>query len=337
MRLLSPGPAHRHPLLGGVVVPRARRPASNPMLPASTKKQREACSMWSRTRSRGAVPRSSTRCSTLIRRQVATQTTSADRLLRAISKRGALTLEWILDTHPHMHRPQLPAISSKDMTGAPTAIGDRVTEVQKIWKMAYHLPGDLPDRRVRNGIICLRTENESPLARLRRAHCYPWPHVVLHDLRHRRRGPLCTTLCSCRKKIRERRAPIFPEATRFEIWRSIQRILQVARRHARCLPAMTIVQAVGKRAGKAPSLSRRRTNFHLKDHDEKLVRQISQRAGSQYLPLPNLMLSALQVNIAGGRTAASRKRISSRYLSKSHLMLFLWYQSVRLPRLPRRL
>src|SRR5580692_5044947 len=67
----------------------------------------------------------------------ATRTTSADRLLRHIEARG-LTLEWILDTHPHADHFSA-AGYLKDMTGAPTAIGDRVTEVQKIWKIAYHL------------------------------------------------------------------------------------------------------------------------------------------------------------------------------------------------------
>src|SRR5271170_463998 len=72
----------------------------------------------------------------------ATRTTSADRLLRHIEARG-LTLEWILDTHPHADHFSA-AGYLKDMTGAPTAIGDRVTEVQKIWKMAHHLPETFP-------------------------------------------------------------------------------------------------------------------------------------------------------------------------------------------------
>ena len=60
----------------------------------------------------------------------ATRTTSADRLLRHIEARG-LTLEWILDTHPHADHFSA-AGYLKDMTGAPTAIGDRVPEVHDI-------------------------------------------------------------------------------------------------------------------------------------------------------------------------------------------------------------
>jgi glyoxylase-like metal-dependent hydrolase (beta-lactamase superfamily II) len=68
----------------------------------------------------------------------ATRTTSADRLLRHIEARG-LTLEWILDTHSHADHFSA-AGYLKDVTGAPTAIGERVTEVQKIWKKLYNLP-----------------------------------------------------------------------------------------------------------------------------------------------------------------------------------------------------
>src|SRR4029077_7872143 len=72
----------------------------------------------------------------------ATRTTSADRLLRHIEA-NRLTLDWILDTHPHPDHFSA-AGYLKDVTGAPTAIGERVSEVQKIWKMAYHLPETFP-------------------------------------------------------------------------------------------------------------------------------------------------------------------------------------------------
>jgi glyoxylase-like metal-dependent hydrolase (beta-lactamase superfamily II) len=72
----------------------------------------------------------------------ATRTTSDDRLLRHIEARG-LTLEWVLDTHPHADHFSA-AGYLKDVTGAPTAIGERVTEVQKIWKKIYNLPDTFP-------------------------------------------------------------------------------------------------------------------------------------------------------------------------------------------------
>jgi glyoxylase-like metal-dependent hydrolase (beta-lactamase superfamily II) len=75
-------------------------------------------------------------------RSGSTRTTSADRLLRHIEAQG-LTLEWILDTHPHADHFSA-AGYLKDMTGASTAIGERVTEVQKLWKNIYNLPDTVP-------------------------------------------------------------------------------------------------------------------------------------------------------------------------------------------------
>ena len=111
--------------------------ASSPRLPASTTKRREACNTWSRTRSREDA-RSSIPVLDFDQQSGATRTTSADRLLRHIEGQG-LTLEWILDTHPHADHFSA-AGYLKDVTGASTAIGERVVEVQRIWKKLYNLP-----------------------------------------------------------------------------------------------------------------------------------------------------------------------------------------------------
>jgi glyoxylase-like metal-dependent hydrolase (beta-lactamase superfamily II) len=68
-------------------------------------------------------------------------TTSADALLADIGKRG-LEIEWLLDTHPHADH--LTALNYlKDKLGAPTAIGEHVIGVQKLWRDIYNVP-DLP-------------------------------------------------------------------------------------------------------------------------------------------------------------------------------------------------
>src|SRR6516162_8544099 len=62
-------------------------------------------------------------------RSGSTRTTCADQLLTHIEAHG-LTLEWILDTHPHADHFSA-AGYLKDMTGASTGIGERVVEVQR--------------------------------------------------------------------------------------------------------------------------------------------------------------------------------------------------------------
>lgn len=71
----------------------------------------------------------------------AISTANADAILDYVREQG-LTVEWILDTHPHAdHLSAAPYLKQK--TGAPTAIGQKVTEVQKLWKDIYNWP-DFP-------------------------------------------------------------------------------------------------------------------------------------------------------------------------------------------------
>jgi glyoxylase-like metal-dependent hydrolase (beta-lactamase superfamily II) len=66
-------------------------------------------------------------------------TASADTILAEIGQRK-LTIDWILDTHPHADH--LTALSYlKDKLGAPIAIGEKVVEVQKLWREIYNVPG----------------------------------------------------------------------------------------------------------------------------------------------------------------------------------------------------
>src|SRR6185437_12982368 len=58
-------------------------------------------------------------------------TESADAILTDIGKRK-LTIDWILDTHPHADH--LSALGYlKDKLRAPTGTGEKVVEVQKLW------------------------------------------------------------------------------------------------------------------------------------------------------------------------------------------------------------
>ncbi len=71
----------------------------------------------------------------------ATATRHADAILEWVKEQG-LDVEWILDTHPHADH-FTAAHYLKGRTGAPTAIGEKVVEVQKLWKGIYNWP-DFP-------------------------------------------------------------------------------------------------------------------------------------------------------------------------------------------------
>lgn len=69
----------------------------------------------------------------------ATATRNADHILAYIKEEG-LRVAWILDTHPHADHFSAAAYL-KAKTGAPTAIGAKVVEVQNLWKGIYNWPG----------------------------------------------------------------------------------------------------------------------------------------------------------------------------------------------------
>jgi glyoxylase-like metal-dependent hydrolase (beta-lactamase superfamily II) len=68
----------------------------------------------------------------------ATATKNADTILAYVEEQG-VEVEWILDTHPHADHFSA-ARYLREKTGAPTAIGEKVVEVQKLWKGIYNWP-----------------------------------------------------------------------------------------------------------------------------------------------------------------------------------------------------
>jgi len=71
-------------------------------------------------------------------KSAATATAHADTILKFIADQG-YEVEWILDTHPHADH-FTAAAYLKEKTGSPTAIGERVIDVQKLWKGYYNWP-----------------------------------------------------------------------------------------------------------------------------------------------------------------------------------------------------
>ena len=79
-------------------------------------------------------------------------TRSADAILAHIAEHG-LNVAWILDTHPHAdHFSAAPYLKAK--TGAPTAIGERVVDVQKLWTDIYNLSRSRRRRVAMGSSVC---------------------------------------------------------------------------------------------------------------------------------------------------------------------------------------
>ncbi|MBD2746612.1 MBL fold metallo-hydrolase [Microvirga sp. BT688] len=225
----------------------------------------------------------------------ATSTGSADDILAYIEQQG-YSLEWILDTHPHADHFSA-AGYLKDRTGAPTAIGEKVVEVQKLWKAFYNWPDSFPtdgsqwDRLFADGerfkIGNLDVEVMfCPGHTLCSITYLVGDAAFIHDTLFIPDGGTA-------------RAD-FPGGSAKALWHSIQRIM--------ALPDDTrlFVGHDYMPGGRAPQwestvAQQRRENTHLvkaaTEEEFVALREGRDRA----LPMPKLILNALQVNIRGGR------------------------------------
>jgi glyoxylase-like metal-dependent hydrolase (beta-lactamase superfamily II) len=187
----------------------------------------------------------------------------------------------------------------KDRTGAPTAIGERVVEVQRLWKTLYNLPdtfvmdGSQWDHLFADGERFAVGELEARVLLSPGHTLCSITYVIgnaafVHDTLFMPDSG--TARCD------------FPGGDARQLWRSIQRILY--------LPADTrLFTGHDYRPNGRPAqweskvAAQKAHNVHLRDCDEaKFVKLRKERDRS--LPMPTLMLAALQVNIAGGRLPA---------------------------------
>jgi glyoxylase-like metal-dependent hydrolase (beta-lactamase superfamily II) len=220
-------------------------------------------------------------------------TTSADTLLADIGKRG-LEIEWLLDTHPHADH--LTALNYlKDKLGAPTAIGEHVIGVQKLWRDIYNVP-DFPadgkqwDRLFADGdtfkIGALDTlVMHSPGHTLASITYVIGDAVFMHDTLFQ--PDTGSARCD------------FPGGSAAELYRSISEILS--------LPDDTRLYTGHdyRQGGRPPQwlstvAEQKRDNIHFKGKPSRDDYVTMRRARDRTLPMPKLILHALQINLRAG-------------------------------------
>lgn len=222
-----------------------------------------------------------------------TATTNADRLLSYIEEQG-LELEWILDTHPHADHFSS-AHYLKERTGAPTAIGSHVTAVQQLWKGIYNWPefpadGSQWDRLFAGGDSFTIGELEARVL-FSPGHTLASITYMIGDAAFIHDTLFMPDSGSARAD--------FPGGSANCLWNSIQQILS--------LPGDTrlFVGHDYQPGGREPLWEttvdeQKRSNAHVNGKDEAAFVAL-RTARDKTLPMPKLILHALQVNIRGGR------------------------------------
>lgn len=223
-----------------------------------------------------------------------TATNNADALLAYVEENG-LELEWILDTHPHADHFSAASYLNA-LTGAPTAIGEKIVDVQKLWKDIYNWPDLKTDGSQWNKLFA---EGETfSIGNL--------PGKILFSPGH--------TLASITYLIGDAafihdtifmpdsgtaRAD-FPGGSAAQLYRSIMEILQ--------LPDETRLfvghdyQPDGREPLWETTVAEQKAkNTHISKCSSEAEFVTMREARDSTLPMPKLILHALQVNINGGR------------------------------------
>jgi glyoxylase-like metal-dependent hydrolase (beta-lactamase superfamily II) len=236
-----------------------------------------------------------------------TATRSADALLAFVRDRG-LSVQWILDTHPHADHFSA-AGYLKDMTGATTAIGERVTEVQKLWRDIYNLPGSFKtdgsqwDHLFADGDVFRIGEMEvsvlsSPGHTLASITYLAGDSAFIHDTLFM--PDFGTARCD------------FPGGDARALWHSIERILALPD-HTRLFSGHDYMPGGRPPAWESTVASQRTHNIHLAQARNEAEFVALRQARDATLPMPKLILHALQVNMAGGRLPPAESN-GTRYL-----------------------
>jgi glyoxylase-like metal-dependent hydrolase (beta-lactamase superfamily II) len=224
-----------------------------------------------------------------------TATWSADALLAFVRERD-LTIEWILDTHPHADHFSATGYL-KDRTGAKTAIGEHVVDVQRLWADIYNLPahfrtdGSQWDQLFADG-------DEFRIGELEAKVLFSPGHTMasitylisdasfIHDTLFM--PDFGTARCD------------FPGGDARALWRTIQRVLALPD-DTRLFSGHDYMPGGRQPAWESTVAGQKAQNVHLTkvSCEEEFV---SLRQGRDAkLAMPKLILHALQVNMAGGR------------------------------------
>ncbi|MEN5299589.1 bifunctional sulfur transferase/dioxygenase Blh [Brucella sp. TWI559] len=222
-----------------------------------------------------------------------TATANADAILDYV-RENDLTVEWILDTHPHADHFSA-AQYLKEKTGAKTAIGEHVVDVQALWKQIYNWPelaadGSQWDRLFVDGdTFSIGSINATVM--FSPGHTLASITYVIGDAAFVHDTLFMPDSGTARAD--------FPGGDADVLWHSIQAILR--------LPDETRIftghdYQPGGRAPRWESTvgDQKKLNAHIASMTEDAFVALRNKR-DKTLPMPKLILHALQVNIRGGR------------------------------------
>lgn len=225
----------------------------------------------------------------------ATATHSADELLRHV-ERERYELEWILDTHPHADHFSAAGYLT-DMTGAPTAIGEKIIEVQRLWQDIYNITGCSPvDGSQWNKLFAdgerFSIGNMAVAVMFTPGHTLASIAYVIGDAAFIHDTLFMPDGGTARAD--------FPGGSANALWQSIRRILALPD-ETRLFTGHDYCPGGRKPAWESTIAQQKAENIHLRKARTEEEFVALREARDRELPMPKLILHSLQVNIRGGR------------------------------------
>ncbi|MRX51920.1 MBL fold metallo-hydrolase [Paracoccus sp. S-4012] len=226
-------------------------------------------------------------------------TESMDQVLGLVAEHG-LSVEWVLDTHPHADHVMASA-QLKARTGAPNAIGEKVRDIAEIWAEIYNMPGVFDPKRDFDRLFA---EGESFRIGALEMRVMLSPGHTPGSITYVCGDAAFTHDTLMQPDVGTSRAD-FPGGDSGQLWSSIQEIL--------ALPPETRL-FVGHDYGtdsrdepewEATVGEHKAGNQHVRDgtRREDWIKRRDERDAT--LPLPDRILAALQINLRGGRLPAA--------------------------------
>jgi len=224
-----------------------------------------------------------------------TDTRSADEIA-ALVAREDLTVEWVLDTHPHADHFTAGAILA-ERYDVPHAIGERTRKVAELWREFYHEPGAFDvdtayDRLFADGETFKIGELETRVMLSTGHTLASITYVVGADAAFVHDTLMVPDSGSSRAD--------FPGGSADELWQTIQAILSLSD-DTRLFVGHDYCKDGREPAWEATVAEHKAHNIHvaLGTAKQDFIKTCTQR--DETLPLPARMLHALQVNLRGGR------------------------------------
>jgi glyoxylase-like metal-dependent hydrolase (beta-lactamase superfamily II) len=228
-------------------------------------------------------------------RHARTDTHSADEILAHVKERS-LSVEWVLDTHPHADHFSAAAYL-KGKLGCPQGIGAKVRDIAVLWREIYNTPKafDLDadfDRLFADG-------DTFPLGDLG-VRVMLSPGHTLGSITYVIGDDAALVHDTLMQPDSGTSRADFPGGDAAELYRSIKAILALPG-PTRLFVGHDYCRGGREAAWEATVAEQRAANIHVKDGigEAQFVKTRTER--DKTLPFPDRMLHALQVNLRGGR------------------------------------